>query len=344
MTSDYGLGVVDKLNPALDDLLDVKVPVDIDRKRNDARDFIFRYNFTTRSFELNPAATQQHDHPTDLSQLTDVDSSIENFKTTNDSTPFAFTWDPNTGNFMPYSVPRNLNELLESVVTVDQNLAGIPHVIYYDDTDNKYKMRDLRHYIHRPPENPLLKLIDMPLHLTITSLTAIFKNDGLRRWINSGKWYCSYQWERDSGQITLFKDGQLKILGLKSPDSGETAVLTVKGCRPTPIITDGTLVIRIIKLDSEDKYDPFIGGYSIKCKKRTKCAVIISLDSNNISGEGADLSFVGDGVDENLDFSRDNTDPSIDISTITLRHIIIQDIRYFPSMLSREDLTALLAV
>ena len=340
MASNYGLGVVAKLNPGLNDLLDVEVPKDVKKGRNNNRDFVLRYKNDSKEFALTPAATQAHDHKIDLAELEDVhQAGIAAIKTTGDATPFGFTWNPDTAAFMPYSIPRNIDELLEGMVVADT--AGVPFVLVYNETERKYEMRDIRNFVRPTPPSPLIKLIAMPLHFKVSPLTTILKaGGGLVRWINSGEWYCSYRWQEDSGPITLFKDAPFNVLGLRGAE--EPAILSLEGCRPAPTLDSGTLIIRMIKSNSEDEYDPLIGGFSIKCKKRVKCAIIISLDSNNI-GEGANLSFVGDDVEE-LDSVRDNTEATLDISTITLKRAIIQDIRYFRDTLSSDEITALLSI
>ena len=138
MASNYGLGVIDPLNPGLNDLLDVRIPDDVKKNRNNNRDYCLRWNNSTRNFVLSPTAVQQHDHPIDLGDLTDVsDESIAARKATSDATPFGFTWNRATSTFMPYDIPRNIDELLDSTVLADPGVSGIPYVLVYNESERK---------------------------------------------------------------------------------------------------------------------------------------------------------------------------------------------------------------
>ena len=292
---------------------------------------------------MTPAAVQQHEHPAEtLAELGDVDSvSLNATMAANDPTPFGFSWDRNAAKFLPYNIPRNLEEVLDGVVS--GGVAGAPNVLYYDSNVNKYKMHDLRNYL--PHENPSVKLIGIPLDLKITPTTAIIKTGNqLRRWINSGEWYCSYDCTAASDTpLGLFWDTQLHVLGLKTGPTAATLTMQAAGQQMTDTlktIKKGTLFINCIKLASEGEYDELVDGISIRAGNRVKCAIIIKIDE--VRGE-LDIDFVGDDVD-NIDVVRAQNDKyNLDISTITRKRTILL-IKYFPEILSNEDITNLLSI
>ena len=328
------------------DIRDIKLNANTKIGRNHNKDYVFRYKNTNADigghFVLAPAAVQQHDHPAaNLAELGDIDPvSINATMAANDATPFGFSWDQTTLKFVPYNIPRNLEEVLDGIVTGTGTTAGTPNILYYDSNVNKYKMRDLRLYL--PHENPSVKLIGIPLDLEITPHTVIMKTGNeLKRWINSGKWYCSYG---AAGNLSLFWDTQLDILGLKTGDTAATLSMQTASQQMTDTlktIKKGTLFINCIKLATEGEYDELVDGISIRAGNRVKCGIIIELDE---AKELFDISFVGDGIETIGAVRSDNTRYNLDISTIKLKRIIMLSVKYFPGVLSNEDITNLLSI
>ena len=223
MSLDYGYGLSTH-NLELADLRDLKIDDDVKIRRNHNKDYILRYR-NEGNFVLAPASVQNHEHKTDFSELADIDQSVSATKTANDPTPFGLTWNRTTEKFEPYNIPRNLTEVLDSIIAGGVNEApGTPNIIYFDSNVNKYRLKDVRDYLI-PPESAKTKILCIPLHLKVTPNTTIMKTDNtLRRWINSGTWYASYF--ASGGPASLFYDTTSKKLGLKG--TAEQAVLTLK--------------------------------------------------------------------------------------------------------------------
>ena len=148
MASNYGLGTINSLNFGLEDIRDIKLNANMKIGRNHNKDYVLRYkNDIGGHFVLAPAAVQQHDHSAaNLVELGDIDTvSLSATSAANDATPFGFSWDGTK--FVPYNIPRNLEEVLDGTLPAYSAVAGTPNVLYYDSNVNKYKMRDLRLYL-----------------------------------------------------------------------------------------------------------------------------------------------------------------------------------------------------
>ena len=347
MASNYGLGIMGGLNLGLNDIRDLKINANTKIGRNHNKDYVLRYKNSdvdgASHFVMVPASVQQHDHPVaSLVELGDVDSvSIGATAAANDATPFAFSWDKNTSKFQPYNIPRNIVELLGSKVAGGE--AGVPKVLFYDSNVNQFKMQDLRPYL--PRENPSVKLIGIPLHLKIDQMRTIMKaGNQLERLINCGEWYCSYN--VTVGSVGLFYDTQLHVLGLKAGDDAATLTLQAASRQMTDtlkILRKGTLFIKCIKLSTSGEYDEFIDTIAIKAESRVKCAIVINIDEKR---RDLDISFIGDqNVSDNLSavIGQQNKH-NLDIGTIKLKRIVILDVKYFPEILSSEEITNLLNI
>ena len=344
MASNYGLGVT-ALNIELDDIRDVKINANTKIGRNHNKDYVLRYKNDGSHFVMVPAAVQQHEHPAaNLAELGDVDTvSLGATAAANDATPFGFSWDRSASKFLPYNIPRNLDEVLDG--TVRAGTAGIPQVLFYHSNENKYKLQDLRHYL--PHENSDVKLIRIPLHLKITPTTVIMKaGNELKKWINSGEWYVVYSATGATGgsNIGLFWDTQLNVLGLKAGvDEGALTMQAASRAMTDhlKILRKGTLFIKCIKLSTEGEYDELVDGISIQASEQTKCAIIINIDEVR---RNLEIRFVGEeNVANNLRavIGEENKD-NLDISTIKLKRFILLDLKYFTEILSNEDITNLI--
>ena len=173
-------------------------------------------------------------------------------------------------------------------------------------------------------------------------MTIMKVGNELKKWINSGEWYCGYS--VTAGSVGLFYDTQLNVLGLKAGDDECSLRMQTASQQMTDtlkILKKGTLFIECIKLSTSGEYDPFIEAIGIKAESRVKCAIVINIDEER---RYLDISFIGDqNVSDNISaVIIEENKHNLDIETIKLKRIVLLDVKYFPEILSSEEITNLL--
>ena len=136
--------------------------------------------------------------------------------------------------------------------------------------------------------------------------------------------------------FSFFYDAQFKTLGLKPiDDETKLKMFTVNDAMTDDMkkVTSGTIIIKCIKLNTEDEYDTLLDWFAIKCDRRTLLTIEIHIENENINvtfTENKVSSKLAEALQENeVLYALTQGLKFLDIKTITLKRMILIDFKVF---------------